>query len=79
MQKEEAITLARAYFDRYSKIPPKEKMGEYFMLFTSWTECGDFRSAIDVCNNPDMSIEFMKNNAPLYDSYAAFIKDALNL
>lgn len=79
MQKDEAIALARAYYDRYSRIPSKTDMGEYFMLFTNWKDSSDFQSAINVCENPDMSVEFMRNNGPLYDSYNAFIKDALNL
>lgn len=79
LQKDEATILAREYYDRYSRIPSKTDMGEYFMLFTKWEDSDDFQSAIDVCENPDKSIEFMKNNAPIYDSFDAFIKDALKL
>lgn len=47
------------------------------MLFTNVDKCREFQSALDVCKNPEESIEYMRKHPAIYDSYDAFVEEAL--
>ena len=59
------------------EAPDKYAVGEYFMLFTNVDKCREFQSALDVCKNPEESIEYMRKHPAIYDSYDAFVEEAL--
>lgn len=78
LQNEEAIELVKGYYQRYKKAPDKYVVGEYFMLFTGVEHCNEFQSALNVCKNPKKSIEYMRKNPAIYESYDAFLEVALH-
>lgn len=77
LQNCEAVELVREYYHKYKQKPDKYAVGEYFMLFTNVDKCREFQSALDVCKNSDESIEYMRKHPAIYDSYDAFVEEAL--
>lgn len=69
--------MVREYYHKYKQKPDKYAVGEYFMLFTNVDKCREFQSALDVCKNPEESIEYMRKHPAIYDSYDAFVEEAL--
>lgn len=70
-QLSEAKKLAVRYFEKYKKLPPKEIFREYFMLFEdedSVRESKLFSSYLELCQNYDESIRFMKINKRRFES-----------
>lgn len=81
-QLSEAKELAVRYFEKYKKLPPKEIFREYFMLFEdedSVRESKLFSSYLELCQNYDESIRFMKINKRRFESYEAFLKYCLKI
>lgn len=77
LQKKEAIELVKEYYKRYSKMPDKYAVGEYFMLFTDAEHSSEFQSALNVCKNPQHTVEYMGKNQPEYHSYEEFLEDCM--
>lgn len=73
LQQLEAIELVKEYYKRYSKMPSRAELGEYFMLFTDVENSGEFQNTLNVCNNPEQSVEYMKRNLPVYSSFEDFL------
>jgi len=74
----EAKKLAIAYKERFSKEPPKEIFTEYFMLFSKVDDainCESFNEYMGKSHNYDETVEYMKNNPPLFDSYEEFLEE----
>ena len=77
LQKKEAVELVKEYYRRYSKMPEKDAIGEYFMLFTDASHGSEFQSALNVCKNPQQTLEYMKQNPPKYHNYEEFLEDSM--
>lgn len=77
----EAKELVCAYVKRYHKKPEPEVLHEYFMLFCNdqaIMENSVFKKKIELCNNADQSLNYMKSNKPLFDNYKDFLDYCLN-
>lgn len=76
LQIEEACNLANAYKRRTGKIPPKEIFREFFMVFTNDEKDIDekFKNVIKLCSNFNDSINYIKREKSLFDSYEDFLK-----
>ena len=74
LQKQEAIECVRAYKERFGRLPDSKHVGEYFMLWTDADHAHEYQSALNVCQNPDMTIEYMRSNPPLFGSYEDFLR-----
>ncbi len=85
-QKREAKQLVVDFYQRYNKIPPKEIFNEYFMLFESGENLPkQFEKQMNLCNNYEESVAYIKNNKAEFCGYDDFIqycfderKDALH-
>ena len=76
----EAKELAKNYYKRYNKIPPKEVFYEYFMLFNKTDEIeAVFKRKMELCGNYSDSAEYLKSGKLYYDSYEKFISECLKI
>lgn len=75
LQLEELTIVAKEYYKKYSKFPPKEFFSEYFLLYTSINEIESFKERIDLDNAKDKTIEFLRQNQnrKLFNSYEEFV------
>lgn len=77
-QLQEAKELAAAYYERFGKYPPVEVFHEFFMLFETEVSAQTkpwCREKMNLCCNFEETVEFMRNNPPMYPSYEAFLTD----
>lgn len=75
-QVEEAKELAIRYYYRFGKKPKKEVFHEYFMLFSEDKDVLNntvFNNKINLGNNRQQSIKYMKENTPKFKSYNEFM------
>lgn len=76
-QVNEAVHLARKYYDRYGRRPNPEDFHEYFMLFTSETDALSnevFAYKLDLCRNRDSSIKYMESYDRPFKDYEEFMR-----
>lgn len=76
-QVEEAKELAIRYYHRFGKKPKKEIFHEYFMLFSEGKDVLNnivFNNKINLGNNREQSIKYMKENTPKFKSYDEFMR-----
>lgn len=74
-QLEEAKELALEYKKRYNKYPTQDVFHEYFMLFCDKDNLDDcFKEKIKLCYNSDESLDYMKQNKPMFKNYDEFLK-----
>lgn len=72
----EAKESALAYYDRFGKEPPPEVFHEFFMLFADETAVKEnpvFANKMLLCENPQLSYQYLKENPPMFESYQAFL------
>lgn len=78
-QLKEAIELVQTYYKRFNKIPPKDILFEYFMLFEKYDNLSEkFRSQIKLGNTEKESIQYMKNLKCKFSNYNDFISYCLS-
>ena len=75
VQKDEAMLLVNEYKKRYGRIPEEKDIPEYFMLFTDCDHIEQHRKGLEICNNPKMSMQYMKENPPEFNSFDDFINE----
>lgn len=75
VQKEEAMLLVKEYKKRYGCLPEEKDIPEYFMLFTDCDHIEQHRNGLEICKNPQMSRQYMKENPSEYKSFEDFLKD----
>lgn len=76
-QLDEARELAREYYHKFGKQPPKEVFHEYFMLFSDLSTIKEEQwcmKKMGLCGNLNQSLEFASNNAPVFHNYDEFMK-----
>jgi serine acetyltransferase len=75
-QLEEAVCLAKAYYERFNKKPNPEIFHEFFMLFSNEEQVKSnkcFSNKMDLCGNRDDSFEYIKkNNIQKFKSFDDF-------
>ena len=72
----EAKEQALAYYARFGKRPEPEVFHEFFMLFADEKTVRAnpvFANKMKLCQNPEASYEYLKNNPPMFDGYEAFM------
>ena len=69
-QQEEAMTLVRAYRDRFGVHPPREVLSEYFMLFCGMEEA---KTVPAFRRQMGKHTAFQEERQPPYESYEAFL------
>lgn len=75
-QLSEARLLARGYYDRFGKLPPKEVFHEFFMLFSNGEAARQdpvFGPKMELCGNAAESYAYLENCPPAFESYQAFL------
>ena len=75
-QLEEAKTLVREYRERFGRMPEREVLAEYCMLFSSPEQAEEnpaFRAKLKSGGNFGGSIVWMREHPPAFDSYEAFL------
>ena len=75
-QASEARLLARSYYERMGKLPPKEVFHEFFMLFSQGEEARQdpvFGPKMELCENPDQSHAYLEACPAEFESYQAFL------
>jgi len=69
----EAVAYANAYYARYGKEIPAEKLDEYFFLFSTSRNCDLYRYKIGLMGNKDKTLEMLGAEKPHFNSYESFI------
>ena len=75
-QLQEAKNQALAYYARFGKRPEPEIFHEFFMLFADEQAVKDnpvFANKMLLCDNPDASYAYLRNNPPMFNDYEAFM------
>ncbi|OUL07521.1 transferase [Sedimentibacter sp. SX930] len=73
-QREEAVALAKAYFERTGVIPPKEIFHEYFFLFEDGSSLiNAFNKKLELTGNFEESLDALKKNNNMFRNYDEFI------
>lgn len=75
-QLKEAKEQALAYHARFGKRPEPEVFHEFFMLFADENAVRAnpvFANKMKLCQNPEASYGYLRNNPPMFDSYEAFM------
>lgn len=75
-QLEEAKKLALCYYARYEKKPDPEIFHEFFMLFADEATIKKtpvFSSKMNLCQNPDASYQYHRENPPMFENYESFL------
>ena len=75
-QLEEAVDFVFYYQETYGKIPPIEKLDEYFYLFTDASDDVQvhiFDRRLELMQNYAESKSYIRNSKPLFRSYDQFI------
>lgn len=73
----EAQNMAKAYYNAFNKIPPKEEFREFFWIFEERKKPMQnqvFDDVMKLVNNYDMSYEYFLKTKPLFNGYNDFIK-----
>lgn len=76
-QFEEARALVQQYQERFGKIPEKDVLSEYFMLFSTAQEAAEypsFCSKMKTGGNYDESVAYLQKHPPMFSSYEAFLE-----
>lgn len=74
----EAKRLALHYKNKFCKEPPIEIFSEYFMLFCTAEQAlqiPKFKAQMETNNNFDETLDYMKNNPPMFDGYVSFLNE----
>lgn len=72
----EAKESALAYYERFGKEPPPEVFHEFFMLFSNENAVKEnlvFSNKMQLCDNPESSYQYLRDNPPMFESYQAFL------
>lgn len=80
-QLEEAVNLARAYYEKYKKYPPEDIFHEYFMLWEdkdTVVRKENFVKKMQLCENFDKSIEYMEKEKRKFKNFSDFISYSIN-
>lgn len=81
-QVSEAVELVNCYLARYNKIPPKEVLHEYFMLFENSKTASinnSFVEKMKLGTGIEQSVKYMSSNDAMFANYEAFINYTLNM
>lgn len=73
----EARTLVREYRERFGKLPEKDVLAEYFMLFSTAEQAAahpSFRTKMNSGGNFDQTVAYMQEHPPMFESYEAFLE-----
>lgn len=76
----EAKMVAKYYYERFGKTPPKEILHEYFMLFCTSEQARqvpEFHKKMKLMGNYDDTVKYMDHLPPMFSSYEDFLKEAL--
>ena len=75
-QLKEAVELVKEYKNRYSKIPNKEMLREYFWLFEERNKQLNetFNNIHKLSGNEKISTERFLETKPMFEGYEEFIK-----
>lgn len=75
----DAKEIARSYYERFHKRPPKEILPSYFWLFESDENAliPIFKERMKLCRNYEQSIAAFKSHKAVYKDYEDFLKDAI--
>lgn len=77
LQWAEAKAIVLRYREQMGKMPPKEVLAEYFMLFTTRAEAEKtpaFRKKMALLNNFDETAAYMDCHEPMFPDYESFLK-----
>ena len=69
----EAVAYANAYYARYGKEAPVEKLDEYFFLFSTKQSSGCYRRKIELMENEAKTLEMLDAAQPRFESYESFL------
>ena len=72
-QYEEAKVLAREYYRCYQKMPSADVFHEFFMLFDDKAGLETFDKKMSLCDNYQLSLDYLKNNKPMFQTFEEFI------
>lgn len=75
----EAKELAKAYYDRIGKLPPKDLFHEFFFLFEPRKGAlyKTFNDKLKLKGNYEQSKEAFYNSKPIFNGYEDFINEAI--
>lgn len=72
----EAKTLAIEYKKSFGKLPPKDVLREYFMLFENGStvkQNSEFLNVLSLMGNYEDSLNYITNNTPQFNGYDEFL------
>ena len=69
----EAVAYANAYYARYGKEVPAQKLDEYFFLFSTSENCNLYRHKIGLMGNEAKTLEMLDSEKPPFGSYESFM------
>ena len=75
-QLEEAVEIAKEYYETYNKYPDKEVFREFFWLFENNRNklCKAFDDVMKLENNEEKSYKKFKENKSKFSNYEEFIE-----
>lgn len=76
-QIKEAKQMAKAYYEAFGMIPPKEEFREFFWLFEQRKNIIDndiFAEVMKLCGNEQFSYNAFMKTTPSFENYETFIK-----
>lgn len=78
-QSNEALELARAYYERTNRVPPKEIFHEFFFLFEDrdCQLCECFENKLKLAGNYEKSKDVFMKSKPMFKNYDDFLNIAL--
>lgn len=77
-QAEEAYILYKNYVHHFKTEPKEELFFEFIALFTDFSKeenVKKYEHRLKLMNNEDMTVSYLKNHQPKYQSYAEMLKD----
>lgn len=72
-QFDEAKNVVLEYKRAHGDFPPIEVLHEYFFLFSDERDCERWKKQLDNCQNSEASINYIKNNKPMFAGYKEFL------
>lgn len=72
-QLKEAVTFVREYKKRFGKVPPEEKLNEYFFLFKPTHLNAKFKAQMKLMDNYELSKQLLYKNYQ-FSSYEKFVE-----
>ncbi len=76
MQLKEASEVVKNYKKMHGCNPPMEVLHEYFYLFigAESEDLKNFRHKLQLCDNFEVSMDYLRKNKPMFSNYEEFIK-----